>query len=479
MTFRAESSGIQDGSRELRVRRAYSMPVDPLSVATMPDYDISLLLFRTWFNYDEGRLALPGLIRSWSFDAKTGIYSFHVDPNAKWSSGNKITPDDLLANLKRAVRNDTSYGHAVESIVDLSSFKVTSVDKFQIKTKDGRPNEAFFQRLGSIFLAVAAPSDFPKDNVGKLMSNKVSGGPYVLKSSTEGLLEFVPNPLFNNARSNAPSKILIKKPEDDFEIMDFLNGKTWENLVQLTTILPPEAVKKVLSEKLPFWTRGHDRVSLLKPVGQGDLLKKRRRVLQAIAFYFSSFNFSPSELKVKKAESLQPVGYPLTQKLVYSKSQEKTPNSEIKILRPANYYGEFHEKILESVLQKAGVKAIWKSVPQKVYFKTASEDQTIDFVLLNFGVADPEPTTWMSLIFDQRMVDFDESDHEAFRKVSATGAREVEIGKYKNILESIAARGGYLPLFHFSTLAIARKGMSFKHLSELDETVDYSKVVFE
>ena len=467
-----DKSKAAEAKNVLQVRRAYTLPVDPLHIRMMPDYDLSLLMFRTWFNYDEGRSAQPGLIKSWRFEPATGTYFFTIDPAAKWSNGKQITSDELFQNIRRAIDAKTSYGLTFNSIVNLSSFEKLGANQFSLQMKDKKPSAALFQRLGSIFLAVTSPLDFSNIPSQRLKSNTVSAGPFVIDQSSEEEITFIPNTHFNEGRSSGPTKIIVRKPEPEFDLMKFLDGKTWENLTQLTTIIPPEAAKKIFADKIPYWTRGHDRVSLLKPLGHGRELKNRRAILREVAAEFANLSLPPSDLKVMKARSLQPPGYPLVQDLVFPKSDLNLKHDgPIKILRPNNYYGEFHEKTLAPIFKKLGLNVEWKSVAQRDFVKATDEDTSLDFVLINFGVADPEPTTWVSLIFEQSFVSFDKKDEVAFKEAAALNSPTKEIKKYKAILKDIAGRGGYLPLFHFSTLAIARKGISFKDLHELDGLV--------
>lgn len=99
---------------------------------------------------------------------------------------------------------------------------------------------------------------------------------------------------------------------------------------------------------------------------------------------------------------------------------------------------------------------------------------------MSFGVADPEPATWMGLVFsDNNFISFDESDKQEFKRVAALASKEQEVAGFKALLKSLALRGAYFPLFHFSTLAIGQKNLNFSQIKELDETVNFAKVIVE
>jgi hypothetical protein len=122
----------------------------------------------------------------------------------------------------------------------------------------------------------------------------------------------------------------------------------------------------------------------------------------------------------------------------------------------------------------------WKAVEVTQFYREFSTAHDTDFLLINFGVADPEPTTWMGLLFSENnFISFEEQDRVEFQKISASKSKEAEVAAYKKLLERIALRGGFLPLFHFSTLSIGQRNMNFKAIRELDETVNFSKVILE
>ena len=171
----------------IRVEIRPSLPLDPLKIQTMADYDLALCLYRTWFDYDAARMAIPGLVHEWSFDNSTGTYRFVVSKNARWSDGSPILAKHLIANLNRAVKLKTAYGDAVTAIMNLASARILDDKAFELQTMDHRPSEAFFQRMGSIFLALVHPGDIGVDH--KIRKNSLFSGAYKIVS----LYQFLQN----------------------------------------------------------------------------------------------------------------------------------------------------------------------------------------------------------------------------------------------------------------------------------------------
>ena len=173
----------------LKVRLPYKIPLDPLEIQTMADYDLALILTQTWFSYDSSRKAQSGLIKNWSFNNETGEYLFEIDPSKKWSNGESLIADHFVLNLRRAVELKSPYGLGIAAILDMNSIKIDSKLKFKIKTLSKKPSETFFQRMGAHSLALIHPSDL--DDNFKVKSNLVSLGPYVLKKIRDDELSLI------------------------------------------------------------------------------------------------------------------------------------------------------------------------------------------------------------------------------------------------------------------------------------------------
>lgn len=468
---------------ELRVRLGYVLPVDPSLVHTMADYDLSLVLARTWFEYDDARKAVPGIIESWEFDSKKGGYHFKISQNAKWSDGKALTATELFLNLKRGIENPQStYGIGMKGIIDLSTFQKKSESDFFIGTVLKKPSEAFFQRMGSIFWAVVAPEDFSENIFERLKRNSRSLGPYAIKSILTDEILLEKNKYYLGNIKQAPTKIHIKKLDESFDLNRFLNNETWENYVQVNTLIDADSSKNLLAKKYPFWTRGHDRISLLKPYGDGDILKSRQKIALQIAKVFHAKKVSLT-LNVNKALSIQPLGYPLHSDFNYSNLKiDRTPKpKKIKILCYNSSYLDYHINALAPIFSELNILVEWDIRTRSEYLKLskAENDPKYDFILSAFGVADPEPTTWLGLVFKSKFIKFSKKDSKEFASIAKNRIDGEEIDDFKKLISKIQGDGGFVPLFFFSTLSIGKPPMDFSKIRELDETVDYSKIVFK
>jgi hypothetical protein len=135
--------------------------------------------------------------------------------------------------------------------------------------------------------------------------------------------------------------------------------------------------------------------------------------------------------------------------------------------------------LINPLLKKLGTIGSWKFLPKDKFIHSLSNPNDADFLFFDFGVADPEPLTWVSLIVNMKFVYLDNLDEDRFKKIAKSESSDKSSNALKSLLENVAKKGGYVPMFHFSTLSVAQPGISFEKIRALDETVDYSKIVFK
>lgn len=461
---------------DLRVRLAFRMPIDPINTKTMADYDLSLILGRTLFDYDASRNAKPGIIKQWNFNIETGEYLFEIDEKAKWSDGSSITAEHIAFNLRRPSLIKSTFGETLAELVKLDSIKIKSNNKLSIETIDKKPQKSLFQRLGSVFFTLVHPKD-TKDN--KIISNAISCGPYVLTKLSEDELVFEPNKFFQSSNKNSPSKIIIKKPNPSFAFEDFINKKTWENLIQTSTLMTEDKAEILIKSNLPTWTRGHDRVALIKPTSGKNILSTRK-LIQYINNKKNDLKNKKLPLNIQVAESLQPNGYPLYEKLNQSKIiDNELKNKTFKIVTNKTVSTDFLKSIISEITLPLKISVIWSVLETNEFINEMNNSSKHDLALFSFGVADPESATWMSLIIKNQFIEVEDKDKDLFKKIIKNSNILKETLEFKHLLKLMFERGSYAPLFHFSTLSIGHDNLDLSNISALDETVDYSKIIFK
>lgn len=444
----------------------------------MGEYDFELLHSRNWFEYDSARRALPGIVESWSFDTKTGRYFFKISKKARWSDGDQIKSSDLITNLKRAFKSGSSYGKGISAIIDPSQIQIQDDLSFSIQTRSAQPSDAFFERMGSIFMAIVNPKDLNEDL--SLKSNTISAGPFVISSRATEEVHLKPNEYFSDRLPNSPEKIVFRRTDKDFSIRAFIAGKSWENYFQLYSYLPIKDAQILLDSKLPLWTRTYDRISLFRAGNGLEKLHDRENVIKAISVMMDKRKLESFPLNIKRATSLQPAGFSLHQPLkVHKTFQHIQKNKSIKILAIEGLATEFHTEILNPLLDQLNINATWDKRPLNEFVDRLNSDESYDVALVSFGVADPEPSTWMSLVIDSEFIHVLPKEKKEFQNILKIQSRKDEVAQLKGLLERLHDRGSYEPLFWGSTMSVVQKNMSLEKIRELDETVDLSKIIFK
>lgn len=104
---------------------------------------------------------------------------------------------------------------------------------------------------------------------------------------------------------------------------------------------------------------------LNKVKGKADLAMKMKKSTLHIGNHLEGTNFDNLPLNVKRASSLQPIGYPLFDMIKPKMSKSKYIKN-IKILAPISQSYEYQNKLLQLVFDALDVKVTWD-------FKTKTE----------------------------------------------------------------------------------------------------------
>lgn len=113
--FSGCSGGYQSG-----MAFTYALPqnvdsLDPQTAARQSSYLVISSIFEGLCKIDsEGNVA-PGVAKKWEANDSCTTFTFHLDPNAKWSDGSPVIADDFLFAIQRALRPET----ATPSVDDL------------------------------------------------------------------------------------------------------------------------------------------------------------------------------------------------------------------------------------------------------------------------------------------------------------------------------------------------------------------------
>jgi len=204
---------------------APAMPEDPNSIsrdiwldpALARDADsmrINQYLYEGLVTLDASGNPQPGIAESWLISEDTLAYTFVIRPDAVFSDGSPITPDDIVANVTRwldpesPLRGEGNY-EAWQEVFDgflgekdSDGRPVSPVDGVQkvdfntVILHLNRPVPDLLVHLANPALVVLKPGALEQANYGKITSTIVSSGPYVVSSWTSDGLVLSPNPAY-------------------------------------------------------------------------------------------------------------------------------------------------------------------------------------------------------------------------------------------------------------------------------------------
>ncbi|MCF7687583.1 MAG: peptide ABC transporter substrate-binding protein [Cephaloticoccus sp.] len=107
--------------------------LDPQTITGVPEHKIMMALFEGLVSEDPQDLhVVPGLAESWEISPDGLVYTFHLRPDAKWSNGEPITAQDIVASFHRML----SPGLASEYAYLVYNFVAGAKDYYEGKLTD-------------------------------------------------------------------------------------------------------------------------------------------------------------------------------------------------------------------------------------------------------------------------------------------------------------------------------------------------------
>lgn len=201
-----------------------------------------------------GRI-IPGVAESWKVNATSTKYTFRIRPNARWSNGLPVTPQDFVYAWQRVVDPKTAspvadalrpIAYASEIIAGRlppSRLGVHAVGKSRLQVTLSEPCPYFLQLLTHtalfpIYSAPSAESHSPK--------TWVSDGPYELTQWMPGeQISLKRNPFYwDYAHVPTPNIIYVFTPDEGAALRQFLAGQ-----LDITDSVPLSALNWVTKQK--------------------------------------------------------------------------------------------------------------------------------------------------------------------------------------------------------------------------------------
>lgn len=191
--------------------------------------EINLLIFAGLTAHDENNRVVPGLAKSWDYDAGTKTWTFHLRKGLTFQDGEPLTSADVEFTLK-AILDEKNGSEIISNYRDIQ--KISCPDKNTVKIQLSRENVAFpeYMTIGILPKHLLKGKDLTTDEFNQ---HPVGAGPYKLTDWDEGqsiTLERFDN--YYGGKANIPKIIFKIIPDSASRLLQLESGDI--DMAQLT-----------------------------------------------------------------------------------------------------------------------------------------------------------------------------------------------------------------------------------------------------
>lgn len=456
----------------------FGLPIDPANVRTLVDLDLSYALASTLVEWSPSRELVSGLAESWKITGEKEL-TFKVKP-AKWSDGSSVTADQVVRSLLRAKKD---HGDSLKSLYDfVVTIEAGSSNSVIFKLNVAAATSGIVRKLTEPMYGIIALK-----NDGSVDLSK-STGPFVLKSASDAEVELTVNRNWIFNRPNMPETVQIRKPPRGEELQRAFLDDTWANILSSSSLISEKINEEYKRAKFEIWNRTLDKSFFLAPSPRLHTADGRE------LFRYLNHNLDKSKLtKGLSGYSLSkqffPQGYVLFDpEFLPSASNPKVPvafkKKPLEILAADSRVSESLQGNIKLAIKNAvGVEPVIKVVSLND-FESARAAGKYDLLAGALPINDPNVDGFMGFVFGLTPpiipnAGDGKKDFQARVKASQSKKDQLERNlEYRHIFTEAVNEGCVVPLFHYSTIVIAKEGIDLSKIPTTDETVAFAKVQF-
>lgn len=475
VAFQCNSTFASDKVAEMNSVRTYmalSPEIDPAHIISMADLEISIALASPLVSFDQQRQVTASLAEKWEILPPRKIH-FIIKKNLKWSDGSEITALDFKTSLDRAKKTyPTDLKALFESIENIKAIdKIT----LEIETKMDVEKSGILLKLTEPMYSLLSI------NNGTVNLTK-SSGPYYIQSKTGHELTLKANTHWFKFRNDMPQTVVIRTPVPGADQVQQFQNDDWVNLISGSSLMKASTKKDLEASGVKFWERSLDKVFSLYP-SKRFLKSGGASTIKYISSHLDFGDLTSTLSGLTKAEQFFPRGYELWSTAGPHLKLQGTfsHNQKLKIIIPETGYVIAIKEALQKALNRIpGISVELESVKLPDLNERMKKG---DYDLLGTGlaVADPNFEGAMSFFFERSPAFISSTEAPFDFDDQVRKARELTTSKERaSAMRSIvinAQEAGYvLPLFHFSSMAMAKNGVDLSQIPNSDETVLFWKV---
>ena len=184
--------------------------------------EINILLFNGLTAHDGENQVIPGLAKSWDYDADTTTYTFHLEEGVKWHDGAPFTASDVKFTIE-AIMDPENGSENAPNYEDVE--EITVIDETTVSFKLTAPNAAFLDYMA---MAVLPKHLLEGEDMQEsaFFRHPVGTGPYMLESWDEGqAIVLRRNGDYFKGAANIDRIIFKIVPDDNAQAMQMRSGE--------------------------------------------------------------------------------------------------------------------------------------------------------------------------------------------------------------------------------------------------------------
>ncbi len=469
----------KETTKAIKTYMPFSIPVDPANIRTLVDLDLSYALASTLVAWSATKEPVSALAESWEVTGETEV-TFRISKTAKWSDGSPITAEQTVKSFNRAKKVHIDSLKGLFELIEKIEAKDSSTIVFKLKMP--------FVQSGLVRKLTEPMYGVLKVNADDSLDLTKTTGPFTLASVSDSELKLMVNKNWASYRTNMPEAVIIRRPPVGEELQESFLKDSWANLIGASSLVPEIINQKYKQAQYAIWNRSLDKVFFFSP--SPKLANPEGRAL---------FNFLNSKIDRSKitsslsgyniAEQFFPQGYVLfdpdfskgTKPVDLPATFRKRPL--VVLCADARVGAVLRENIKTTLKSVTGVEPKFKIVTLSEFEKNRAEGE-YDVLAGSLPVNDPNIDGSISFFFGlspaiipnagEGSKNF-QSRIDNAKKLSDQMARNLE---YRKVFSEAAKEASIIPLFHYSTIVIAKENIDLSAVPTSDETVAFSKVKF-
>lgn len=458
--------------KSVRTYMNFPKEIDPAHILSMADLELSVALASPLVTFDQERQITSALAEKWEIIPPKTI-QFKLRKNLVWSDGTPILAEHFKLSLERA---RLAYPNDLKALFEtIESISVADSTTLRITTTTDIQKSGILLKLTEPMYSLL----FVKS--GKIDLSKTSG-PFLISKQTDNEVILKANTHWYSYNEQMPQEVIARRIPKDTDLVEHFQQDNWANLVSGSSLMQTSTLQNLEKAGFKTWQKSLDKVFSLYP-SKTFLRNNGAKVLKAIATKIDHDQLMAGMSGYTRAEQFFPRGYELwsatAPKITVPDSLPKLGN--LKIIIPLTTYATSLKENLGSAIARA---TNVKPEVEIVTLSSLNERMKLgDYDLLATGIAVADPNFEGAMSFfierDPAFIPSANSPNDfssQLRTARGLPTSKDRATKMKEIVLRAQEAGHVLPLFHFSSLAIAKPGIDLSQVPNSDETVLFSKV---